>query len=91
MLTPVMPGQVEVYTSAWTVTHDPQYFHEPMSFKPERWLDPDCKDVKEASQPFSLGPRGCLGRKSVFPSISNPSTSFRCLACGPAHDKIKPC
>ncbi len=43
--------------------HDEKYFAEPMEFVPERWLDPDSQDVKEASQPFSLGPRGCLGRK----------------------------
>ncbi len=55
--------QTEVYTSAWTVTHDPRYFHDPENFIPERWLDPNCTDVKEASQPFSLGTRGCLGRK----------------------------
>ncbi|KAI4198068.1 MAG: hypothetical protein LQ350_005509 [Teloschistes chrysophthalmus] len=54
--------QAEIYTSAWTVTHDEKYFHEPYVFKPERWIDIGCKDVKEASQPFSLGPRGCLGR-----------------------------
>ena len=55
--------QTEVYTSAWTVMHDPQYFHKPFQFKPERWTDPTCLDTKEASQPFSLGPHGCLGRK----------------------------
>lgn len=55
--------QTELYTSAWTVTHDPANFHKPNDFVPERWIDPDCKDVKEASQPFSLGPRGCIGRK----------------------------
>ncbi|KAL9040569.1 MAG: hypothetical protein Q9214_004436 [Letrouitia sp. 1 TL-2023] len=57
-----VPEGSEMYTSAWTTTHNPEYFHEPFSFKPERWIDPDCKDVKEASNPFSLGPRGCLGR-----------------------------
>lgn len=43
-----------------------------MTFNPERWLEGSGDDnndknnganVKEASQPFSLGPRGCLGRK----------------------------
>jgi cytochrome P450 len=33
-----------------------------MMFKPERWLGENAHDVTEASQPFSLGPRGCLGR-----------------------------
>lgn len=60
--------QTEIYTSAWTVTHDPANFQDPMSFRPERWLDPDNTDKKEASQPFSLGPRGCLGRKYMAPS-----------------------
>ncbi|KAI2628687.1 putative cytochrome P450 [Hypoxylon sp. NC1633] len=57
-----IPAGVEVYTTGWTMTHDEKYFHDPFTFKPERWLDPDCKDVKEASQPFSLGPRGCIGQ-----------------------------
>jgi len=61
-----VPKGADVYTSAWTVTHDPRYFHEPRAFKPERWLDPHCTDVKEASQPFSLGPRGCLGRNFAY-------------------------
>ena len=34
-----------------------------MKFKPERWLETGSKDIKEASQPFSLGTRGCLGGK----------------------------
>lgn len=36
---------------------------------PERWLDGEegeiRKDVKEASQPFSLGYRACIGRRYV--------------------------
>ncbi|MCJ1269464.1 Cytochrome P450 monooxygenase orf9 [Lobaria immixta] len=65
-----VPAGAEVYTSAWTVTHDPQYFHEPFQFKPDRWTDPTCTDMKEASQPFSLGPRGCLGRNFALVEIS---------------------
>lgn len=41
---------------------DPANFAEPESFKPERWLN-QSDDVLDAAQPFSLGPRGCLGRK----------------------------
>lgn len=58
-----VPAGVEVYTSGWTLTHDEKNFHDPYVFKAERWLDPNCQDVTEASQPFSLGPRGCIGRK----------------------------
>lgn len=39
-----------------------------MKFKPERWTDPECRDVKDASQPFSLGYRACIGRKLVSQS-----------------------
>jgi cytochrome P450 len=38
-------------------------WEDPYSFKPERWLGANEKDILAASQPFSLGPRGCLGRK----------------------------
>ncbi|KAI3199307.1 hypothetical protein CBS147311_6036 [Penicillium roqueforti] len=61
-----IPRGTEVYTSAWTVTHDPRYFHDPYVFKPSRWLDPACTDLKEASQPFSLSPRGCLGQNFAY-------------------------
>jgi len=55
-----------VYTSVWTVHHDARYFDRPYDFLPKRWLDPNSNDVKEASQPFSVGPRGCTGRKYAF-------------------------
>ncbi|KAI0474770.1 cytochrome protein [Xylaria cf. heliscus] len=61
-----VPPGTEVYTSAWTVVHDPANFHEPYAFKPERWIDPECTDIKEASQPFSLGYRACIGRNFAF-------------------------
>ena len=55
--------QTEIYTSAWAVTHDPQNFHHPYEFIPSRWLENEAVDNRAASQPFSLGPRGCLGRR----------------------------
>lgn len=65
-----VPPGVEVYTSAWSVTHDERNFHLPHNFIPSRWLDSSCTDVKHASQPFSLGPRGCLGRNFANVEIS---------------------
>lgn len=55
--------QTEVYVSAWSPSHDERYFHDPYAFKPERWIDPQCQDVKDASQPFGLGPRVCPGKR----------------------------
>ncbi|KAI5923117.1 putative cytochrome P450 [Camillea tinctor] len=57
-----VPEGTEFYVSPWAVSHDDRFWNEPYAFKPERWIDPDCKDVKEASQPFSLGPRVCPGK-----------------------------
>ncbi|KAK2754364.1 hypothetical protein FQN54_007008 [Arachnomyces sp. PD_36] len=60
-----IPEGTEIHTSPWAAAHDPRYFAEPMEFRPERWIDPNSTDTKEASQPFSIGPRGCPGRKQV--------------------------
>jgi len=40
---------------------DPANFKDPFAFKPERWLGKG-EDILEASQPFSLGARGCAGK-----------------------------
>ncbi|PVH97979.1 putative cytochrome P450 [Periconia macrospinosa] len=66
-----VPKGTEVYTSAWTVTHDPKNFERPNEFIPERWIDPENKDIKEASQPFSLGPRVCIGRNFAYMEMSS--------------------
>ncbi len=46
---------------------DPANFSDPYVFKPERWLsnstDKKNQDSLEASQPFSIGSRGCIGVK----------------------------
>ncbi|KAI0883025.1 putative cytochrome P450 [Annulohypoxylon maeteangense] len=65
-----VPAGTEVYTSTWSVSHDERYFADPDVFKPERWIDPECKDIKEASQPFSLGYRACIGRSFAFVEMS---------------------
>ena len=41
-------------------------FQDPEKFYPERWLAMNEVDVLEASQPFSVGPRACLGRSYAF-------------------------
>ncbi|KIA75979.1 cytochrome P450 [Aspergillus ustus] len=66
-----VPKGTEIYTSAWTIIHDPANFHEPNTFKPERWIDPECQDNKEASQPFSLGLRACIGRNFAYVEMAS--------------------
>ena len=62
--------QTTVSVSAWAASHSPQSFTDPLTFAPERWLDSG-RDrfplhVKEASQPFLYGPRGCIGKNLSY-------------------------
>ncbi|KAJ9635689.1 hypothetical protein H2204_005649 [Knufia peltigerae] len=59
-----VPGGVHVGVCAWAATHSPDNFKSPDEFIPERWMDDEWEgDDKKASQPFSTGPRGCIGRQ----------------------------
>jgi cytochrome P450 len=59
---------VSVHQSA--ANRSSRNFHEPMTFAPERWL-PDApvrfaNDNKGVFQPFSVGPRNCIGRNLAY-------------------------
>lgn len=49
--------------STWAIHHSEKYFEHPDDFMPERWLDPDSKDTKQANRAFSVGARSCIGRE----------------------------
>ncbi|KAI0868729.1 cytochrome P450 [Hypoxylon argillaceum] len=61
-----LPAGITVATSPIAAALDARNFKDPLTFKPERWLDSSLtaeeRDNLEASQPFSLGARGCLGK-----------------------------
>lgn len=58
-----VPGGTSVSVGGWAASHSPDNFRDPDTFIPERWLDKEYdSDLKKAMQPFSLGPRGCIGR-----------------------------
>ncbi|KAF5483981.1 Cytochrome P450 monooxygenase BOA3 [Colletotrichum fructicola] len=57
---------VTVSVDQWATSHSPLYWKDPYSFMPERWLDDSFGDNKEASQPFSKGPRACLGSNLAY-------------------------
>ncbi|KAK3703723.1 hypothetical protein LTR37_014301 [Vermiconidia calcicola] len=58
-----VPGGTSVAVSGWAAAHNPANFIDCDSFIPERWTDKAYEsDYKKAAQPFSLGPRGCIGK-----------------------------
>ncbi|EXF86309.1 cytochrome P450 [Colletotrichum fioriniae PJ7] len=67
-----IPKGYRVQTSFWAVFHSERYFAKPREFHPERWLPKDHPDYEKefendklsVFQPFSIGTRGCVGRKT---------------------------
>jgi cytochrome P450 len=59
---------VSVHQSA--TYRSPHNFYQPMSYAPERWLpNPPAQfanDDKSVVQPFSVGPRNCIGRNLAY-------------------------
>lgn len=63
-----LPGGTSVSVSSWCAHHSADNFKDPDDFIPERWLEtaegtPYKNDAKLAFRPFSLGPRGCIGKE----------------------------
>ncbi|KAJ5672847.1 hypothetical protein N7507_001974 [Penicillium longicatenatum] len=66
-----IPGKTSVSVAHYSAFRGASNFAEPDSFLPERWLrDNDDErfrnDKREALQPFSLGPRACIGRNLAY-------------------------
>ncbi|EXL92000.1 hypothetical protein FOIG_14882 [Fusarium odoratissimum NRRL 54006] len=61
-----IPKGTVVGTQNYTIHRSEPAFHDPDNFLPERWLDDKNVDArKEAFVPFSVGPRRCIGMKSL--------------------------
>lgn len=71
-----VPPNTTVSVAPYAATHMRRNFARPAEFWPERWLDDyggdeGLRDVFEgdnraASQPFLLGPRGCIGKNLSY-------------------------
>lgn len=70
-------AQTPVSIQAYTMNRDPAYFHSATSFVPERWLSdsrtdqesPFFHDRLQVVQPFSDGPRACLGQHLAWAEL----------------------
>lgn len=69
-----VPPNTQVGVHPMSANHSPANFHEPLSFIPDRWLSstisdptsPFFNDNRDARQPFSVGPRNCIGKNLAF-------------------------
>jgi len=62
-----IPANISVYVSPYSAYHSPTNFRNPDEFIPERWISPEYdSDNKGAFQPFSVGPRNCLGKNLAY-------------------------
>lgn len=66
-----LPEGTAACVSSWPTGHSERNFKDPDSFVPERWLDDPryAEDKKNSIQPFSFGPRNCLGKVSLNPLL----------------------
>lgn len=67
-----IPENTGVCVSQIAAYHSPENFKNPLKFAPERWMgDEEYQDDKKtAYQPFSFGPRNCLGKVRSFCLLS---------------------
>ncbi|KAF2451159.1 putative RNA polymerase II mediator complex component Srb8 [Karstenula rhodostoma CBS 690.94] len=63
-----VPGGTSISIRPHVLLHSEEYFKNAWSFSPERWLSSEkrpkeyANDNLSASQPFSVGPTGCIGK-----------------------------
>ncbi|KAI1373215.1 cytochrome P450 ClCP1 [Hypoxylon crocopeplum] len=63
-----IPQDTVVAVWQFAINHDPNFWTKPYTFAPERFMgDPAFKtDQLDAMQPFSIGPRNCIGRNLAY-------------------------
>ncbi|KAK9712994.1 Cytochrome P450 [Popillia japonica] len=61
-----IPKNTLVILSIYTSGRDPKYFENPAEFQPDRWVRDhggNFKQMIQATMPFAIGARSCIGRK----------------------------
>nr|ACD39760.1 cytochrome P450 [Hypomyces subiculosus] len=63
-----IPAGTSVGIWHWSMARCPDFFTHANEFHPERWLDDPRfdNDKKDASQPFAVGPRNCIGMNLTY-------------------------
>lgn len=78
-----VPGGTTVGVHQYSANHMGENFHRADEFLPERWLPSAenegstfASDIRAACQPFSLGPRACLGMNLAYAEMRLIMTKF---------------
>ncbi|KAH8899040.1 cytochrome P450 [Thozetella sp. PMI_491] len=69
-----IPKGTHVQSSVFSHGRSPRYFHDPLEYRPQRWLSPEhplyeevyANDDRKGNYPFSLGPRVCIGKEMAW-------------------------
>ncbi|PGH00698.1 hypothetical protein AJ79_08118 [Helicocarpus griseus UAMH5409] len=76
------PAGTILTTPPYTINHNEEYYPDPFSFRPERWIvDPEAPDddissersvalARSAFTTFVIGPRGCAGKRLAYSELS---------------------
>lgn len=63
----IIPRGTMVVVNTYCIMHNPEYFSDPFSFQPERWLDEANREtLHRAFVPFGLGESTCLGKGMAY-------------------------
>jgi cytochrome P450 len=79
-----IPEGIVVGTPHYTIHHNAAYYPEPFTYSPERWIAgshknsagevavsvDDVATAQSAFCPFSIGPRGCIGKGLAYTELS---------------------
>lgn len=78
----IIPRGTSVGISPYALLHNEEYFPDPFSYTPERWLDLDPREeeteaektaranMRKAFIPFLVGDRGCAGKTMAYTEAS---------------------
>lgn len=72
----VIPYGTQVSVNIYSLHHNAEYFPDPFSFRPERWLEDSLgsettrKTMSDAFAPFLVGSRSCAGKPMAYLEVS---------------------
>ena len=83
-----------VFSCSFAMQHHPDYWPDPETFKPDRWLAKNgeaSQQRKNTWRPFELGPRGCIGQELAMTELKLIlALTVRELDIIPSYDKDAP-